>query len=513
MKRNRVFALLMSVLLLVTALLSGCGANKLQQGQEGADVETVPETTSETSYQQGLKRADVEAFPVATSEMSYADRRQLAIDFFELQLTFHWISNMEISDYWMSYGEGKKTIFTTSVYGGVPYQSKGTGNLYRWLEYYNEKTGVMDFERALAENGGYGEGAAMIDEGTKDNPKYKKYRSLMTFFNQCSIGSFWGWGRVINSTNFNSTSYMTLTNGFIPVGYTYPDMDKIDKFGVKTENNPQKYDTKNVISDWVDLHGRDAMYKCYAQTRPGDLLVSGGHTLMVKEVKVKTLPDGTIDSKNSKLIVLEQTEAWRDVQAYEGAPLIYQGYWDASYSFEKLQNKDYIPFTFAEFLDPNVAEDKALLDIYHAYTDVTAPVARRYKLFTFTKEELMKMSGPDVEKAQVFTNLPEGLKDITVAQLDEMNLGSNYPISDVFVTVKNKQGKVLHQNVYRAMLGEIREMSMKENNSTWTKDANGHYLTMTDKVAQFADGENVVEISVQLSTGEKPVVFSGTLLA
>ena len=93
-----------------------------------------------------------------------------------------------------------------------------------------------------------------------------------------------------------------------------------------------------------------------------------------------------------------------------------------------------------------------------------------------------------------------------------MILGSNYTVSDVFVTVKDKDGKVLKENVYRAMTASLREMKMKDNNSTWTKDANGNYLTMTEGIRELATGENQIEITAQLSTGEKPVVFSGALL-
>ena len=53
---------------------------------------------------------------------------------------------------------------------------------------------------------------------------------------------------------------------------------------------------------------------------------------------------------------------------------------------------------------------------------------------------------------------------------------------------------------------------MKDNNSTWTKDADGNYLTMTEGIRELATGENTLEIRVQLSTGEKPTVFSGSLL-
>jgi len=514
MKTVRLPAFLLALILLLPAVAS-CSKEEQTCPPETESTVTVTEEKeneeTEDALPDRLRRAEVEAFPVVTENMPIEERRQLAIDMFHMQLTFHWVSNMEVKDYFMTYGKSRKKISPLYVYGGIPYQSKGTGNLYRWLEYYDEETGVMDLERAFAENGGYGEDVgAMIDTEQRGGYLYKKYRCMMTFFNQCSWGSFWGWGRTVNSTNFNGTAYMTLTNGFIPLGYTYPNMDKIDCFGMETANNPTKYDTKDVIADWNAANGEDGMYKCYAKLQPADLLVSGGHTMMAREVKLKKLPDGSIDYKNSVVICLEQPEAWRPEQMLQGKFLYYQGEWEIPYTFAMLQEQTYIPYTFAEFLDPEKAEDKALLELYDTYA--VAPLEGRYKRFSFTREELKAMSGAAVEKSEIFTNLPEGITEMTFAQLDEMILGSNYSISDVFVTVKDKDGKVLKENVYRAMTAALREMSMKDNNSTWTKDADGNYLTMTEGMKELATGENTLEICVQLSTGEKPTVFSGKLL-
>ena len=513
MKTTRLLSLIFA-LIFVLSSFAACGkgeqAETLTEGKT-EESETKTEEKEDEYLSQRLRKADVEAFPLVTENMPIAERRQLAIDLFHLQLTFHWKTNVEIKDYHMTYGKKRKTISPLYIYGGVPYQSKGTGNLYRWLEYYDEETGIMDLERAFAENGGYGEEVgAMIDAEYRGGYLYKKYRCMMTFFNQCSWGSFWGWGRTINSANFNGTAYMTATNGFIPLGYTYPNMDKIDCFGVETANNPTKYDTKDVIADWNAQNGEDGMFKCYAKLRPADLLVSSGHTMMVREVQLKKLEDGSIDYANSVVVCLEQPEAWRTEQILHGTYLYYQGEWEIPYTFSKLQQQTYIPYTFAEFLDPNNEEDKKLLDVYN--TCATAPLAKHYKHFSFTAEEIRAMSGTAVEKSKIFTNLPEGITEMTFAQLDEMKLGSNYTISDVFVTVKDKDGKVLKENVYRAMLASLREMTMKDNNSTWKKDADGNYLTMTEGIKELATGEHTLEIRVQLSTGEKPTVFSGTLL-
>ena len=515
MKKIRILSLFLSLVLLLTAF-SACGKEETPAAkveEKPAEEAKVTEEEEVEHLTAPLSREAVEAFPIVTEDLSIDERRQLAIDYFQMELTFQWIPGMEIKDYFETYGSGRKRIETTNVYGGIPYQSKGSGNLYRWLEYYDEETGVMDFDRAFAENGGYGEGAAWIDEEMRGGYLYKKYRSMMTFFNQCSYSSFWGWGRTINSANFSGTAYMNLVNGFIPLGYTYPNMEKLDQFGVETANNPTAYDTINVIEDWNAAKGADAMYKCYAKARPADLLVSKSHTMMVREVQLKTLPDGSIDYANSVIICLEQPEKWQETQYLpDGTPLIYQGVWECPYTFETLQKQTYIPFTFAEFLDPEAEEDQALLKVYTDFTENFSPLAKRYTLFSFTAEEVNAMSGAGVEKAVVFTNLPEGATSLTFAQLDGMNLGSNYTISDVFVTVKSADGTVLKENVYRSMYASIREMSMQYNNSTWTLDENGNYLTMTDGMQELATGENTVEIRVQLANGEKPTVFSGALL-
>ena len=47
--------------------------------------------------------------------------------------------------------------------------------------------------------------------------------------------------------------------------------------------------------------------------------------------------------------------------------------------------------------------------------------------------------------------------------------------------------------------------------STWETDADGNRLTLLNGIEALANGENAVEINVQLWTGEKINVYSGTL--
>ena len=78
---------------------------------------------------------DLNQIPLATDSMSKAELRQLVLDFFELQLSFQWKTDAEISFPKTYSGSGDKTVSTEHIYGGIVYQSGGFGNLYRWLEY------------------------------------------------------------------------------------------------------------------------------------------------------------------------------------------------------------------------------------------------------------------------------------------------------------------------------------------------------------------------------------------
>ena len=160
--------------------------------------------------------------------------------------------------------------------------------------------------------------------------------------------------------------------------------------------------------------------------------------------------------------------------------------------------------TFIEFLDENDPQDKKHIDYYNEYFSEKTAVAGQYSVFTFTQEELLKLTGPGVEKAVVFTTLADGTKSITAQELAGMTVGANYSISDVFVRVKDARGNEVLKNVFRAKSPRVREVSMTEMNSSWQK-------FMYDGVQDFADGKHTLEITVQLSTGELLTAFSGKL--
>ncbi len=110
-----------------------------------------------------------------------------------------------------------------------------------------------------------------------------------------------------------------------------------------------------------------------------------------------------------------------------------------------------------------------------------------------------------MEKAIVFTTLGDAPDRISLKSLKKVSVGSNYTISDVFVTVYDPDGNMLASNIYRALVANKREVSMNSERSL--QDSNNLIAGFDG----FADGKNTVEISVQLSNGEKLVAYSGLL--
>ena len=158
---KRICYFLLALVMLCGAFLPSCTEEAPKTEKEISTVEE-KEPTVQDVMDKMLKVEQVTSLPIASEDTTKDELRQLVLDYFELQLSFHWIPDMDLKDYPTTYfKKSPKTIDVGTVYGGIPYQSTGTGNLYRWMEYYDEETGVFRFTEALAENGGYGEGTAI----------------------------------------------------------------------------------------------------------------------------------------------------------------------------------------------------------------------------------------------------------------------------------------------------------------------------------------------------------------
>ncbi len=521
---KKLIALLLALLLCLPFF---CGCATLP---EGTGAETKAETeglTEEEStrflelYPTDPPRLSAELLtklPIANEDLTPAQLRQLALDYFEFQLSFLWKNNLDVTDYPTTYASKmKKSLDQKFLYSGIPYQSQGTGNLYRWMEYYNAETGEMDLKRAFEENGGYGEGAAIttVERDENGNITYKRYRSFMAMFNQCSIGAFWGWGRVVNSAHFGGTAVLNVRSGLIPVGcYSYPNMETLDHFGTETAQNPTAFDTKDVFTYMKQEHGENAMLDCYAKVKPGDCLVSGGHAMMVRSSNIVTKKDGSIDYARSSITIMDQGEGW-GIDGFLGEnPWRRQGNVEETHPLSYYEKAAYLPFTFREFQDPEDPVDQKHIEFYDTYIKNNTEIAKSlYSKFELSEERLKELCGGGVEKAEVFLNQGDLGESISFSQLESLAIGTNYPISDVFVTVKDKNGKELIENIHRSLTSRARQVTMDLTETKWEMGQDGNYKTILDGIAPLANGENKITITLQLSTGEKIVALEKGLTA
>lgn len=496
-------------LLLSLVLMAGMAA--------GCAKEEPENTLYDENMPNKLLVSQVTEFPIATNDTTYEQRRQMCLDFYKLSIEFQWKPNIDVADYVSYYKGTTKGLLTENLYAGIPYGGTSSGSIYRWLEYYDETTGIMDLERAFAENGGWGEGA-YIDGYKKTNGRIvsTRYRSMMALFNQCSSAPGWAWARVINSARFGMTKHTNVYNGYIPVGcYTYGyeyegktyDMTTIDVFGSETENNPLKYDTKDVIADLKKEKGPNAMYECYAQMKPGDCLVSGGHQFMVVSVTLFKNSAGEVDYSRSIVTVGEQIDAWGKKDEVNGTKLFQSGRMDSQYLFSYLEEENYIPFTFLELLDPANEQDKKHIDFYNSYADKLVAVQNSYTNISFSEE----MNGAGIEKGQAYNSLGRTEGTISFGELKNLSVASNYSISDVFVIVTDKDGNQLQKNIWRSECYHSREVPMTATRSTFDKDAQGNLSTLCADIEKLAGQGYTIEISLQIGTGEKLTAFKGEL--
>ena len=272
------------------------------------------------------------------------------------------------------------------------------------------------------------------------------------FGNQCSCTTYWAWGRVINSFGATQayTANMTQMNGYLRVGpYTYPDNQP--KFS-------EQYTTKMVC----DANGLDVMCQSYAQMHLADGMVqysTAGHTIMVSSEPHVEYVDGKINPATSYVTILEQAQTWLDYTNEAGDNAKVKNSVDKKMTFLDLFNQAYLPFTYAEFLGTK-GVDKT--------------------------ECSVNLSGDTVEQIKLFN----------------AKVTANYGISDVYVSLKNANGKEVYRLAVRATHPNARTlMILKGGNNTYSW---GDF----DKLS----GEYAVEVTAQLSTGERPVLYSGKVM-
>ena len=257
------------------------------------------------------------------------DLRQTAVQAMRDLLTIQWTPVTGIS-YYNTAGRDKQFDYNPGTpYGGILYSGAGSG-LFQFLEYYDTETGRLSYP------------------GTGDELR-------KAIGSGCADSLLWSWGTVANS--FSSGYYpsvMVQKNGYLPVGdYTYdPDIKSYYILSTK---------------DIIEKNGITVILNAYTQVLPADALISSSadHAMMVLEKPtVVYLPDGSIDTNNSYVMIQDQRGGRTSTSFYEvmdGKTTIYFN--SGTYlkmTFETLLTKNYIPVTLAEFTGEKAYEKAAV---------------------------------------------------------------------------------------------------------------------------------------------------------
>lgn len=397
-----------------------------QGGESGTSISGGKIQSNITTGVQTLTWSAIKAFPIKSGGMSIAEQRKLCVDFFRFAKTAQWKPDTTVRF-------GSDSMTGGLLYGGLPYVSMGSGNVYRLMDYLDESTGVVNMNDALNLDG------AWADSGR-----------LQYFGNQCSYGSFVGWSRVINSALGSITARITKANGYIPLGeYTY-DTQKIALW-----QNAAGYRTTDVVS----ANGKQTMYRSYAKLQQGDGLVyytTAGHVIMcASSPHVEYDADGSINGDKSFITIIDQSGSWEDVVVSSGSYRIKSSV-DAKVTFAQLFKSKYVPFTYGEFLG-------------------TDPVETTACSFSHT--------GSAITAAQLFSGV----------------VTSNYGITDAYAIVTDGSGTLVYKHAVRnaSAFGKTLRMAQSGSNvDSWGKLESGTYT---------------VKVEVQLGTGERPTVYTGTL--
>ncbi|MBQ4037410.1 MAG: hypothetical protein IJC84_04720 [Clostridia bacterium] len=315
---KRLISLILSLPLLLAA---SCGKSlsddfpKKEAGSEEGSVPTVTTKSIKTAVEDPLTWAKVEAIPKVSSEMTANEMRQMILDFAALELSFVWTpnSNWYLERYDHEYKVG-------SYYGGIPYAGD-SGNVYKWLVYYDEETGVLD-------------------------SKHIPGGGPQSIFFQCSSFAFSAWGRVSNSMTWEGTHNITEHTGIIKIGEYTTDSAIYDY-----------HKQKRYTTEICENNGEQAMFRSYAKLLPADgvanYLPIGGHVLLIKEVQTVKNTTG-IDGNESYVIFYEQSSArvWKTQK--NGVKYLAQRGIDRKFTFKELFDKGYLPFGVKELygLDP-----------------------------------------------------------------------------------------------------------------------------------------------------------------
>lgn len=176
----------------------------------------------------------------------------------------------------------------------------------------------------------------------------------------------------------------------------------------------------------------------------------------VTDLSAENLKNVTIDGAKSYILLTDQATTWTEGVSPAGDAYQYQSGVDVKTTFDALLKAGFVPFTFEEFLDPSKVE-----------------------------ETVCEFNHKDA--------------NMTTSELFAGEVTSNYGISDIYAIVTDASGKEVYRHAVRTENGGKMSMVLVENGSTVFKQG------------ELKAGTYKVEVIAQLSTGERPTVYTGTL--
>lgn len=325
------------------------------------------------------------ALPIANDQMTEEELRQLCVDAFVANLTFHWTPTQEIAyTYTLLNKDHEASLPVGNAYAGLMYATGvpkcGGGTIWKILPYYDLETGALD----TAAMGG----------------------NVINYLSSaCAYGATQGWNRVSDSHGVgNMADFNIYDANIVPVGpYTYERKDYHNDFGSRSASN-----------EIIAKNGEEVMYESYALMKMADGVYSSSswHVQMIATNPVVVRDaDGKVDPEQSYVYIHEQGQTGTksdklNVKQENGFDLRPLGTLNKKVTFKKMLETGYIPFTLKEFIGEDPVEPgKAWIGMENT----------------------------------VFENG----KDISVSALTTKNLYTNYALCLLEVQVKNPAGETL----------------------------------------------------------------------
>lgn len=434
----------------------------------------------------------LDKLPIATPDMTEEELRDVVIAFKYFQHHFAYTPDLggigayryHIKNLTYAYGadNAKTTYEEGKYYGGIPYMGNSAGSIYRWLEFYDAETGVMDWAPILRTKR-----INWIDGNS--NKVYPDVGSSY-FGNTCASSCVWSWLRVSNSIDSFWTYSCIPKHGYVKVG-DY-DLDENETYGKSTKELCAK-------------NGKERMFAAYAKMKKADGMVKSGHAVMcVSNAVVAYGENGEIDGENSYVLIGEQTAGYLTEAPQKGGELRYSPMNDKGDTYR-------IQGNFAgDIVNGKVRDMKWSFDYLF-----------KAGYMPFTLKELCGQKSVDrSEVSLLLSDESYNASYIKASEIENMRITSNYAISDTHFIIIDSNGNEVFSAMYGALAEDIeREKSVDVLKNYSIKTALFENVIYHDKecinkaIQKYAEeGGYKLKITARVSTGELLTVYEGELV-